>query len=389
MTPPLVHALGADFYVTEVSPESVSPDEFTTLNITIKNLGDDPASYLRAILDPENTTPISAIGAAKRYLNRAGRVTMASEYFGVVSQGIEILVQYPIHVDENAEAKTYYVPLKLVWRNTSMAEDAETLKIGITVSGAPDLVIGGISSNPARIYPDKEFNLSVKVENIGTGKAEAVELGLSFPKEFQGEKTGFLGTIKKDGSSTAVFNLKTLKTAAPGAYTYTLLISYKDEKGFKQSVKKTFEVYVSERGEVDIEIAGITTSPSKLHPGESFSLSLQLENIGKQDAKSVRAEIQPEKEFIGERISFLGSLKEDDISTAIFDMEVSDDAKPGSYELKVKVIYTDERGIEHTEEKSFSLLVSKKPRNNARDAAVGALAVLLLVGAYFWRSRKR
>lgn len=389
LTLPIAHAMSVDFYVTRVSPETVAPDETTLLNITLKNLGEDPASYLRAILDPDDATPISALGPAKKYLSRADRALLSSEYFGVVSQGTEILLQYLIHVDEDAESKTYYVPLKLIWRNVSMSEETQTLNIGITVIGEPDLVIGGVSTDPARIYPDEEFNLSIKMENIGTGKAEAVELKLLFPPEFEGETTGFLGTIKRDASSTAVFNLKTLKSASPGPYTFKLKLLYRDDQGRVKAADEDFEIYVSQRGEVDIEIAGITTSPSKLYPGESFSLSVQLENIGKQDAKSVRAEIEPRKEFIGERISFIGSLKEDDLSTAIFEMEVSKDAKPGSYELSMKVVYTDERGIEHADEKSFSLLVSKKPRNTLRDAAVGASVILLLIGAYLWRSRKR
>lgn len=386
---PTVHATGADFYVTQVAPETVSPDETTLLNITLKNLGEDPASYLRAILDPNDTTPINAMGPAKKYLSRADRATLSSEYFGVVSQGTEILLQYLIHIDEDAESKTYYVPLKLLWMNTTMSEESQTLNVGITVIGKPKLVIGGVSSDPARIYPDEEFNLSIKVENIGTGKAEAVRLKLLFPKEFRGETTGFLGTIKRDLSSTAVFNLKTLKSASPGPYTFTLQITYRGDNGLEKTIEEAFDIYVNERGEVDIEIAGITTSPSRLYPGESFSLSVQLENIGKQDAKSVQAEIEPRKEFIGERISFIGSLKEDDLSTAIFEMEVSKNAKPGSYELGLKIIYKDERGMEHSEEKSFSLLVSKKPRNKLKDAATGASVILLLLGAYYWRSRKR
>lgn len=382
------HALGADFYVLKVSPKTVAPDETTLLNITLKNLGDDPAAFLKAILDPSDTSPIDAIGPAKKYLSSAGKATRSTEYFGVVSQGTEILLHYPIHVDENASAKTYSVPLKLVWQNISMKEQSQTLELGITVEGKPELVIAGISSQPSRFYPDTEFNLSVKVENIGTGKVNAVELKLLFPEEFQGEKTAFLGTIKRDSTATGTFNLKALKNASSKAYDYTLLITYKDEKGVENTVKKDFEVYVSERGEIDVEIAGVTTSPSKLYPGESFSLSVQLENIGKQDAKSVRAEIQPMNEFIGERISFIGSLKEDDLSTAIFEMSVAKDAEPGSYELKMKVFYTDEKGVEHSEEKYFSLLVSEKPRNRLWDIAAGVSVTLLLIGTYVWK-RKR
>ena len=386
---PQAHGLKADFYVVDISPETVSPGQTTLLNITLKNLGDEPAVYLRAFLDPEGATPISAVGPAKKYLSRADRAMLSSEYFGVISQTMEILLQYQIHVDRDAESKTYYLPLKLAWRNTLMAEESQTLNIGVNVAGRPDLVIGGVSTYPSRIYPDEEFNLSVKLENIGTGKAEAVALKLLIPPEIRGETSGFLGTINRDSSSTAVFDLKTLKSASPGSYSLTLVVNYKEETGLAKSVEEVFDIYVEERGEVDIEIAGITTSPSKLYPGEAFSLSVQLENIGKQDAKSVRAEIEPVREFVGERISYVGSLKEDDLSTAIFEMEVPEKTSPGSYELTMRIVYIDEQGSEHADEKVFSLLVSEKPRNRLRDAAIGTSLALLLLGAYYWRSRKR
>jgi hypothetical protein len=388
LTLPGVHALGADFYVVNVAPKTVSPDETVLLNITLKNLGDEPAAFLRAILDPRDTSPINAVGPAKKYLSKADKATRSTEYFGVVSQGTEIFLQYPIHVDENATIGTYGVPLKLIWQNISVGESDQTIELGITVVGEPALVIAGVDTLPSRIYADSEFNLSVKVENIGTDKAEAVELTLGLPEEFTGERTGFLGTIKRDSTSTGTFNLKVDKNAASKAYDFTLKITYQNAYGASGTIEKGFEVYVGERGEIDVEIAGVTTSPSKIHPGEDFSLSVQLENIGKQDAKSVRAEITPLEEFVGERIAFVGSLKEDDLSTAIFEMSVSKDAEPKTYEIKMTVFYTDEKGIEYRDEKYFGIMVSEKPRNTWRTIAGGGLAALVIVGLYFWRKNK-
>ena len=358
------------------------------MNITLKNLGEEPAAFLRAILDSSDTTPINPIGPAKKYLSKADKATRSTDYFGVVSQGAEIFLQYPIHVDENATTSTYGVPLKLIWQNTSMRDATQTIELGITVVGEPALVISGIDTWPSRIYADSEFNVSVKVENIGTDKAEAVKLTLGLPEEFTGGRTSFLGTIKRDSASTGTFNLKMDKNAASKAYDFTLKITYQNTYEATSTVEKSFAVYVGERGEIDVEIAGVTISPSKIHPGEDFSLSVQLENIGKQDAKSVRAEITPLAEFIGERIAFVGSLKEDDLSTAIFEMSVTKSAKPKSYEMKMTVFYTDEKGIEYSDEKYFGIMVSKKPRNTLRTIAGGGLAVLVIGGLYFWRKNR-
>ncbi|MFH1774930.1 MAG: hypothetical protein ABH874_08245, partial [Methanobacteriota archaeon] len=215
---PAVSAVGADFYVTDVAPKQVMPGEATTLNITLKNLGSEYAAYLRAILDPDNKSPVRAVGPSKKYLTRADVAQASYEYFGLVHQATEITLQYPVYVDENASVGTYSVPLKLIWEDAVRKEQNQTVYVGITLYGTPSLSIAGVATLPSRIYADSEFNLSTKIENIGTYKARAVEARLAFPGEFAGERTAFIGTLEKDKTSTATYNMKVSKDAPSKAY---------------------------------------------------------------------------------------------------------------------------------------------------------------------------
>ncbi len=377
---PVVSAVGADFYVIEISPKEVTPDQAALLNITLKNLGSEYAANLRAILDPEDKSPITAIGVMKKPLSRAEAPLMTSQYFGIVTQLSEIVLQYEIHVDENASSGTYYVPLRLVWEDSVRAEKNQTLDLGITVLGTPRLMISGVAISPSKIYADSDFNLSLKIENIGTYKARAIEARLIYPKEFSGERTTFLGTLDRNSESTATYSLKVLKEAQSRTYDFVLQISHLDESSVRKIIEKNFEVYVSERGEIDLEIAGVTTSPTKLHPGKDFTLSMQVENVGKQDAKAVNVQLAAMKEFTGERTSFLGSLKQDDTSTAIFDLTVAKDAEPRSYDIEMQISYLDELGREHSEKKRFSLAVAEAPRTIPYTwIGVGAASLIGLV----------
>ncbi len=387
---PHVDAGEAQFYIVDINPLKVYPNEKTTLSITLKNLGDGPASYLRSILDPEDLTPITAIGPAKKSISNVDRAIRSSEYFGVIHQADKIFIEYSIHVDELANTTTYGIPLKLIWQNSStqILDSTQTINIGLEVIGIPDLVIASVDTLPSRVYADSEFNISVTVENIGSGKAEAVELIIEIPPEFSGEQKGFLGTIQRDESSTENFNLKVHKKSISKSYEFILKIKYQDSFGKLKNVDKPFEIYVGEHGEIDIEIAGITTSPPTVYPGESFSLSMQLENIGKQDAKSVRAEINTPKEFIAEKTAFVGSLEKDDLSTAIFEIQVKKGANAQSYEMKMTVFYTDEKSIEHTDEKYFEIMVTKKPQNNVRTLMGAGVLTLIIGGIYFWRKSR-
>ncbi|MFH1774605.1 MAG: CARDB domain-containing protein, partial [Methanobacteriota archaeon] len=214
-----------------------------------------------------------------------------------------------------------------------------------------------------------------------------VEARLAFPGEFAGERTAFIGTLEKDKTSTATYNMKVSKDAPSKAYDFSLQTSYLDENGVRKIIEKKFEVYVSERGEIDIEIAGVTTSPTKLYSGKDFTLSVQVENVGKQDAKAVKVQLAAMKEFAGERTSFLGSLKQDDTSTAIFDLSVAKNAEPGSYDIEMQISYLDDRGIEHSERKHFSMAVTEAPKTIPY-IWIGAGAVILLGLIYLVRRRR-
>lgn len=380
------YAVGADFYVAEVSPKQVTPGETALLNITLRNLGSESAAYLKAILDPDNKSPVTAVGAMKMPLSTVGAPLLSQQYFGVVTALSDVIIQYQIYVKEDASAGTYHVPLLLKWENLVRTEVNQTLDLGITVVGTPKLIISGVSISPSRIYADSDFNLSVKIENIGTYKAGAIEAVLIYPKEFSGERIAFLGTLERKNESTATYSLEVSTEAQGKTYDFALQISYLDESNAKKIIEKKFEVYVSERGKIDIEIAGVTTSPTKLYPGKDFTLSVQVENVGEQDAKAVKVQLAAVKEFAGERTSFLGSLKQDDTSTAIFDLTTAKDAEPRSYDIEMQISYLDELGKEHLEKKHFSLAVTETPKTISY-TWIGAGAVILLGLIYLIRRR--
>ncbi|MEE8167498.1 MAG: hypothetical protein V3T58_01330 [Candidatus Hydrothermarchaeales archaeon] len=497
---PLVSASNVDFYITGVQPQQLAPGESTVLNITLKNLGTDYAVYVKSILDPAGTSPLVAVGSAKIYLTKkAGEATVSSELFGVISQGEEVTAQYPIFVNEDATFGVHNIPLKVLWKDSLLTAEEETLYFGIKISGEADLVISGVNSSPSRIFADDEFTLLTSLENIGKDSADSVKAELLMPEEFSGDSLAFLGTIGKDasavgrynlkaakeakagaydfslrisyleegitheverdfqvfvheygeitlaitdvstepskvypdsdfvlslglenvgkqdaksvelvlglptgvsgeyssflgtlakeGKSTAKFNLKASRDMLPGPYDSTMKIGYVDERGLTQEAEKDFQIFIHKRGEVKLEIAGVSTSPTKIYPGSDFTLSIQLENIGTQDAKSVKTEITPLKEFIGEYSSFIGKIEEDDVSSGIFDLRLVKDAKPQSYNITMKVIYIDEKGAEFSDDMKFALFVDEAPQSN-KTTIVISIVVIGAVGFYLWKKRR-
>jgi hypothetical protein len=384
---PSASAAGADFYVEDITPTEVAPGETTTLDLTLKNLGRDFGVYVSATLDPSDVSPIDALDSSKKHLDRAEAAQSTGEYFGVVQQLESIPVKYRIKVDENATTGAHNVPLYLSWENEFGTQLTQTIYLGIVVKGEPHLIISGINSTPERVYPDTEFTLDVTIENTGTEKAKSVEAALTLPDGITGEDRAYLGTINRDTATKASYTLKATKAAKSGAYDFVLSIDYTDEQGVSRKVERPFTVFVSERGDIDLEIAGISTSPAKIHPGTDFTLSVQLENIGTQDAKSVMASVSNSEGFVGEFSSFVGKIESDDVSSGIFDLTATPMAAPGDHEFKMDIIFTDEKGDEFSETKTFNVYVDE-PAKRSTTGTMAALFVVAVVVVVLWRRRK-
>jgi hypothetical protein len=384
---PFTFADNVDFYIMKVSPEEVAPGETTTLNITIANLGIDYAAYVYAILDPDSVSPLSVLGAKKIYVTKYAAEGQPTKYFGVILQNERFTVRYRVHVDKDTVFGTYTVPLKLVWRDAYNNVQSENLEFGLKVAGDPEIVIAGVNKTPARIYPDTEFTLVLAFENIGTAKAENVKVELSLPPGITGERVAFLGTLERDRQMAATFSLKAEKVAEAGAKKIGVRLSYTTEEDTQEQLDNEVEVFIYDKEPANLEVAGLDTSPAKLTPGEAFTLSIQLENIGKQDAKAVKVELALPEAFSGGQTSYLGTIKQDDTSTAIFDLEVSPLAEPKSYRLPVKIYYLDEKGELHEEEKEIAITITS-PEKRLPLGLLAGIGILLIIALAWWRRRR-
>ncbi|MFQ6136705.1 MAG: COG1361 S-layer family protein, partial [Candidatus Hydrothermarchaeales archaeon] len=356
------------------APTKIYPNTDFTLSITLENTGDQNAKSVKVDLE----LPAVFSGETTAFLGTLTKDGSSTPSFDLKAS------------KETKAGETYNVVMKIRYEDeTGVEHQAErTFDVFVLERGAIKLDISGVSTSPSKIYSDTDFTLSTTLENSGDQDAKSVSLNLVLPEGFTGETTAFLGTIKEDTSSTASFDLKTSKeTKAGEAYIVAMKIGYEDENGMEHSGEKTFDIFVNKRGSITLEIAGVSTSPTKVYPGSDFTLSIQLENTGTQDAKSVKAEISPPEQFIGERLSFIGEIEQDDVSSGIFDLRISKKTKPGSYDIPMKIVYSDEVGTEYTKEKYFGIFVDKKPRRSlVIPIIVGAIISIAVV--YFWRRRR-
>ncbi|NOZ82745.1 MAG: hypothetical protein GXN98_02855 [Euryarchaeota archaeon] len=375
---PAVHAGEADFYVVGVSPQVLPAGKVSTVNLSIANLGTDYALYVYTVVEVPPDSPVKVVGAAKRYVIKRADEGERTMYFGAILQNQRFSVSYTLSVDEDAEPGAYQLPLKISWINRLGERVEQQTTFGVQIAGTPELVLRSVNISPERLYPDTEFMLTLAVENTGTEDATNTRVELELPEDISGERSSYLGTLKRGEVATATF---ALRSGGAGERSIGIKLSsdgWQDEEKIK--------LYVSEKKPPELEIAGLDTSPADLVPGRSFTLSLQLENIGEQDARAVRVELELPGWLSGGSTSYLGTIKEDDTATAIFDLELAQDAPQGEQSIPVRVYYLDETDRQREESMQIALSIGRPAE--AKPLFLLPVAVVLLVLILLWRRRR-
>jgi hypothetical protein len=150
-------------------------------------------------------------------------------------------------------------------------------------------------------------------------------------------------------------------------------ITYYTIDGAEQTEHAAISLMV--RGQVEIGIASIETSPERIVSGEPFNLIIRVENAGTGDAKSVNARV--DLPVSGNREAFLGKIKPGNDAPALFRL---DGAPAGDTPYNVTISYTDEWG-ETTVTHPLSLSVAPADYNGI---IIAILLLALLGGGAWW-----
>ncbi len=117
--------------------------------------------------------------------------------------------------------------------------------------------------------------------------------------------------------------------------------------------------------------------------GETFKLSLQIENSGKLDAKAVSVYLLLPRGFEGKNNYFIGSLESGDSATATFKLKAGNS---GEQNVEAVIDYMDPKFERHEVTKKFSLYVFPKSYSEV----YGIVAFLIALAIYYyWNRRKK
>ncbi|MDY6958994.1 MAG: hypothetical protein SVK08_07525 [Halobacteriota archaeon] len=147
----------------------------------------------------------------------------------------------------------------------------------------------------------------------------------------------FVGDLLPGFSREIRFKISADSDAEKGVYNLPITINRKNGR----STSEYIGIIVSSKA--DLNIPDIRTDPIDVVPGELSILMITVENVGKNDAKSVRILLANNEYFTGTNSDYVGTIAPDEDDTALFEIFVSDGA-PEVIPVIFYVDYMDETG---------------------------------------------
>jgi len=271
---------------------------------------------------------------------------------------------------------TYTIPVTIKYTETSGPyQTATDRQIYISISSVPTLRLDNINFLPTA-HIGKSFDAVFTLNNTGALAASnivatistASTASITWIPDYQ-----IIDYIAPSSLVNVTFKGMVSLETAPGAYQGSVEFVYSNK-----SLSNDFILEV--HGTPDLKLAGSQTDKTP-YVGEKITLSVQLEDIGKEKARSVQAKLK-DPTIMGTLTSYVGTIESDDTGSAIFDITL---AKAGSYTIPLEFTYTDDEGNTYVQSEDISLFVYTRPFDFSGVVLLAIVAAVL----WYWMKRKK
>jgi len=147
-------------------------------------------------------------------------------HLGAIQAGETKTFNLVLLSDKKASAGLVKVPVTIRYNAIDGTAQTQTTSIDVMFKGKAELGFVSVDTNPPRLTENTPFDLTIRIENTGTGEAKQVSARVDLPSE--GTKEAFIGKIKPGNDAPAIF---LLEGAKPGNHPYNLTITYTDDMG--------------------------------------------------------------------------------------------------------------------------------------------------------------
>jgi len=279
---------------------------------------------------------------------------------------------FKIDIDRGAKYGVYDLPYTIFYDNKEYNG-----KITLTIKGETLIEIKNVSvaSNNSQVEPGEVFKIQISLENVGDNEIKWLKIRLNPEDKALIPLSSDSELIFKDmppGSqknSEIWFSLE--KDASVKNYPIDLELNYLDERGVEYNETKIVGIVAA--GRANMDIAKKITEPARLMENQPFTLTIKIENTGTGDAKGVTARF--ESTLSGDNLAYLGEIKKDDYSNALFTLDADDSSKKTSV---LHISYEDDFG-KHEIQKDVIIVVNPTESQNLLPLFMGIIVIAAII----------
>ena len=285
---------------------------------------------------------------------------------------------------------------------------SDTGTLYITIKPQPPSPGLKVSSEEGELVIGREGRVCINVENPGnhTLKGVVIELYPSQNVRVFGESKSYIGELGPAGSSKICVDVYVPPSVGAASTSLTVKAEYLDvEAG--SVVSSSTPIYLLLRGFIEISLTDFAVIPEVPRPGQPFSITVTVTNVGTSTAYAARTvpvlEGLPLKVF-GPRSIFIGSVEANAPTTFTLNLML-ENTSLRALKVPVSVIYMDNlRAIHNTTlyipvkvgvMEGAASTVRGRPRGGAALSPyttplviAGIAAVIVVAGVLVYRGRK-
>jgi len=203
---------GAVLVLESIAPESANPGDEIPVTLTVRNDGQLLAEDVTLRIG--NVSNLVAPKGSDLY------------HLGLIGSGRSKTADLVLLSDRDTNPGLTQVPVILEYHSVDGALHTQASAINLMMKGRGELGLVTVDTSPRRVGENQPFDLTIRIENTGTGEAKQVAATIDLP--MTGTKQSFIGKIKPGNDAPAVFLLDGTKS---GTYAYNATISYVDDLG--------------------------------------------------------------------------------------------------------------------------------------------------------------
>jgi len=255
-------------------------------------------------------------------------------------------------------------------------EYPETLAVEIigVGHGRPQLVIEAAQAEPAVLRPGDTFSLTLRLANRGDRTATRVVVGaasadLAVPAG--GSNVVAAQPVGINRTVMVTLPLVLGEVTQAGRLGLEISLEYGDYTGGSYADRQSvgLEVSTALADRPQLLLAGYRTTPDPLAPGDTFTLALEVSNVGGGEAQRLTLTLGGEEgsgmgpfaPLASGNVKFVPRLAAGATVEVVQRLVVDGSANPGAYSLPVALAFDDARGTRHTDSQLISLLVRRRP----------------------------